>query len=36
MYYFITNGTMPNNDNKLTEAELKLIFDWIKQGAKNN
>jgi hypothetical protein len=32
----ITNGKMPNRGEPVTPAELKLIQDWINQGALNN
>ena len=32
----VVNGKMPKRGPKLTPAEVKLIVEWIDQGAKNN
>jgi len=32
----VVNGKMPKRGPKLTPVEVKLIVDWINQGAKNN
>lgn len=32
----IVEGEMPNRGDKVTDAELQIIKDWINQGALNN
>jgi len=32
----ITSGAMPKNGNRLSDAQIKLITDWINAGATDN
>lgn len=34
LYATIKAGTMPKGGAKLSDAEIKLVYDWIKDGAK--
>lgn len=34
LYLNVQSGRMPPRGPRLNDAEIKMIFDWIKQGAK--
>jgi uncharacterized membrane protein len=36
LYQSVYTKRMPQNVKKLSDSEIKLICDWILQGAKNN
>jgi mono/diheme cytochrome c family protein len=36
IYIKVNSGEMPKNGSKLSAAEIKLIYDWIKAGSQNN
>lgn len=36
LYLNVQSGRMPPSGSRLTDSEIKLIFDWIQGGAKEN
>jgi mono/diheme cytochrome c family protein len=36
LYLNVQSGRMPPGGPRLSDAEIKSIFDWIKEGAKEN
>ncbi|NBX67549.1 MAG: hypothetical protein EBR01_01145 [Proteobacteria bacterium] len=36
LYLNIQSGRMPPSGPRLTDAEIKMVYDWIKNGAKEN
>ncbi len=36
LYQYLASGRMPKGAGKLPPEKIQAVYDWIKQGAKNN